>query len=87
MSRDILFALLGAAAMFLILKLISDRGIKGGGTSKAAIELMKTPQAMNVIMTNEFRELAKTSQFKTLVATLAANELNVLQGAMTTKQF
>jgi len=87
MNRDILFALLGAAAMFLILKLLSSRGIAGGDTSKAAIDLLKTQQAMNLILTNEFRELAKTAQFKTLVATLAANELNVLQSAMTTKQF
>lgn len=85
MSRDILFVAIGAAGMFLILKILFSTGAASGSTSKAAMNLLKTQQAVNLIMTNEFRELAKTQQFRTLAATLAANELNVLQNVMTLK--
>lgn len=86
MSRDILFALIGAAAMFLLMRILSST-MSGGNTSKAAMELLKTQQAANLILTNEFRELAKTPQFKTLATTLAANELNILSNAMTSRKF
>jgi hypothetical protein len=86
MSRDILFALIGAAAMFLIMRILASSMVTGN-TSKAVIDLLKTQQAANLILTNEFRELAKTNQFKTLAKTLAANEINALSNAMTSRKF
>jgi len=86
MSRDILFALIGAAAMFLLMRILSST-MASGNTSKAAMELLKTQQAANLILTNEFRELAKTPQFKALATSLAANEINALSNAMTSRKF
>ena len=87
MKREIIFLLLGAALGIIVLKIISGRNVIQGSTSKAAIDVLKTPQAINVMLTNEFRELAKTVQFRTLMKTLAANEINALSNAMTVKQF
>jgi hypothetical protein len=87
MGKNILFVLLGAFLMYLVLKIISSRALTGSGTSKAAMNVLKTQQAANLIMTNEFRELARTAEFKYLLKTLAANEINAMTNAMALKTY
>jgi hypothetical protein len=87
MGKNILFVLLGAFLMYLVLKIISSKALSGSGTSVAAINVLKTQQAANLIMTNEFRELARTPQFKYLLKTLAANEINAMTNAMAQRTF
>ena len=87
MGKNILFLVLGAFLMYLVLKIISSKALSGSGTSKAAIDLLKTQQAANLILTNEFRELSRTPQFKFLLKTLAANEINAMTNAMALKTF
>lgn len=85
--RNILFVVLGMFLMYLILKIISSKALSGSGTSKAAMNVLKTQQAANLIMTNEFRELSRTPEFKFLMKTLAANEINAMTNAMALKTY
>ena len=78
--RNVLFIILGAFLMFILLKILSSRGMTGStsGTSKAMLNLLMTQQASNLVRTNEFRELIRTTEFQRVLTTLATNEINTL---------
>ena len=79
MIKNILYIILGMLIMFVILKLLSSKTLTGtGDTTKALKELAFTGEAYNLIMSNEFRELVKTPEFKKFTKTLAAEQLNIL---------
>jgi len=82
MTKNILFVVLGMFLMYILLKVLSSKGVTSGGTSKAVMTLLKTQQASNLIRTNEFRELVKTPEFKNVVITLADSELKTLSNVM-----
>ena len=73
--RPILWVAVGAAAMFIILRVMAGKSTSTSGTFAAFKSLSKTQQASNLIRTNEFRELIRTSEFRTLVRTLAEDQL------------
>lgn len=80
--KTILWILVGALAMYLILKMLSKKDLTGSNTGKYVKELLATQQAANVIKTNEFRELVKTNEFKKLVGSLAEDQLVSLSKAL-----
>lgn len=83
--KNLLWVALGMFLMFIILKMLSQRGDRGSSaTSQCFIALAKTPQAMNLVRTNEFRELAKSMEFRNLLKTLAADEMNAMANTLTT---
>ncbi len=83
--KNLLWVALGMFLMFIVLKMLSQRGDRGSSaTSQYFIALAKTPQAMNLVRTNEFKELVKTMEFRTLIKTLATNELNAISNTLTT---
>ena len=83
--KNLLWVALGMFIMFIVLKMLSQRGDRGSSqTSEKFIALAKTPQAMNLVRTNEFREIVKTIEFRSLVKTLAEDEINAISNTLTT---
>ena len=78
MIKNILYIVLGMLIMFVILKLLSKTLTGTGDTTKALKQLAFTGEAYNLIMSNEFRELVKTPEFKNFTKTLATEQLNIL---------
>ena len=78
MIKNILYIVLGMLIMFVILKLLSKTSSGTGNTTAALKQLAFTGEAYNLIMSNEFRELVKTPEFKNFTKTLADDQLKVL---------
>ena len=79
MIKNILYIILGMLIMFVILKLLSSKTITGtGDTTKKLKALAVAPETYNVVMSNEFRELVKTKEFKDFINTLANEQLTIL---------
>jgi hypothetical protein len=74
MSRILLWIVVGAAIMFVLLKILSktSESTDNGEKLKA---LLKTQQVPNLMRTNEFRELAKTKEFQRYAASLAKDQI------------
>jgi hypothetical protein len=81
--RPIFWIAIGAAIMFVLLKVLSNASATMSSSTARFKILAKTPQASNLIRTNEFRELIRTSQFKNFVLSLAAEEVSTIANAMT----
>lgn len=81
--RNLLFVALGMFLMYILLKILSDRGVTSSSDSTAAfVALSKTGEVMNLVKTNEFREVAKTPEFRKLVTTLADEQINALSKSL-----
>lgn len=82
--RIVLYILLGALAMFIILKVTAVKGSTNTSqTTNKLIELAKTMQVYNLLKTNEFREVVKTKQFREFAKSLAEDQLIVLASTLT----
>ena len=82
--KYLIYLLVGMAAMYAVLKLLSRKGTNEprGNTSKAASNLLKTQETANLVRTNEFRELVKTNEFRSFISTLARDEVKEITKAL-----
>jgi hypothetical protein len=80
--KNIWWILLGAAIMFILLKLLAGKSNVTSDTNKRLKELAFTVQARNLIMTNEFRELVKTKEFKRFIASAGEDYLKTVSNAL-----
>jgi hypothetical protein len=72
----------GAAVMFVLLKIISKTAESSDNGEKLKA-LLKTQQVANLMRTNEFRELAKTKEFQRYAASLAKDQVAELARTLT----
>ena len=75
--RPVWYILIGAVAMFIFLKLLA-KTMPTSPVTKKFKTLAGTPQAHNLIKTNEFRELFKTPEFLGFALSLAEDQMNIL---------
>lgn len=84
--KNLIFVALGMFLMYIVLKIISTRGGDSNMTTERLKDLARTPQAMNVIKTNQFNELTKTPEFRAFVSTLAKEQLSAISNSLLTYQ-
>ena len=83
--RPIWYILIGAAGMFILLKILAKTMPTSGSTQKLKV-LLSTPQASNLIKTNEFRELVKTKEFLSFALALGEEEVGAMSQAISGNQ-
>jgi len=84
--KNLIFVALGMFLMYIVLKIISSRGGGSSMTTERLKDLARTPQAMNVIKTNQFNELTKTPEFRAFISTLAKEQLAAVSNSLITYQ-
>jgi hypothetical protein len=75
--KTILWVFLGMIIMYVLLKVLAGRGETSNVTTTLTA-LARTPQVGNLVLTNEFREVIKTQEFRRFAAALAEDQLKVV---------
>jgi hypothetical protein len=83
MTRNILLVALGMLIMFVLLKIMAKNSGTMSQTTTRFNALAKTQQVANLMRTNEFREVVKTSEFIKFAESLAAEQANILISSLT----
>jgi len=79
-AKYIIWFIVGAMAMFVILKIASKAGKAdtSSETTERLKELARTQEVYNLIMTKEFRDLVLTKPFRNFVKSLAEDHVSVM---------
>ena len=80
--RTILWIILGMVIMYVLLRVLSKKGIVDSNTNTQLKKLLDTPQVGLLIKTNEFRELVKTRQFKDFLISLADDQIQAISQSL-----
>jgi hypothetical protein len=88
--KNILYVLIGAGAMFAVLKFMSGKktsvsvsgtvhnGEQESNTGDLVIAVLGTPEARTLILSPQFKAVVKTNEFKQLYSVLGTQYLTAL---------
>jgi hypothetical protein len=87
--KNILYVLIGAGAMFAILKVMkkqikqsSQSQSESDETGELVIKVLSTDQARNLVLSPQFKALMKTDEFKKLYSVLGTRYLTALANTL-----
>jgi len=83
--RPIWWVVIGAVGAIILIKLLA-KAMPVSNTTVKLKALANTPQASNLIKTNEFRELVKTKEFLSFALTLAEDQVGTMSQAISGNQ-
>lgn len=83
--KEIFLVLAGAAAMYILLAVLSKKSKNANSeTSTTDLKnLLLTPQTVELVKTQQFKNLANTAEFKTYLKKLSEEQIYLLANSLT----